>query len=124
VRGSVGASDDGSKAELAELRARAGLAEDREFDAQMDARAWGPLKDKLTALFKSRTRDDWCAVFDGTDACVSPVLDMDEAPRHPHNAARGIFTERDGAVQPAPAPRYSVTQTATPVMTKGHDPDL
>jgi len=55
----------------------------------------------------TRSRDEWCAVLEGTDACVAPVLDWDEAPRHPHNVARHTFVSVDGVVQPAPAPRFS-----------------
>jgi alpha-methylacyl-CoA racemase len=108
----------------AELRRLAGLTEDKDFDAQMLMPEWPRLKEKLTALFKTKSRDAWCALMEMTDVCFAPVLNMAEAPSHPHNAARGTFIEVDGVMQPAPAPRYSVTQTATPVMTKGHDPDL
>jgi len=75
----------------------------------------GPqLKAKLEALFKTRSRDDWCALLEGTDACFAPVLTMAEAPNHPHNVARGSFIEVDGIVQPAPAPRFTRTPAATP----------
>lgn len=79
------------------------------FTGRMEAANWPALRDELAAAFRTRTRDDWAALFDGTDACVAPVLDLREAPSHPHNAARGTFQERDGAVQPAPAPRFSRT---------------
>jgi alpha-methylacyl-CoA racemase len=108
----------------AELRRLAGLADDPDFDAQMDRRQWGPLKAKLTALFATKTRDDWCALMEMTDVCFAPVLSMAEAPAHPHNAARGTFIEIGGVVQPAPAPRYSVTVTDAPVMTTGFDAEL
>ncbi len=108
----------------AELRRLAGLADDPDFDAQMDRKAWGPLKAKLTALFLTRTRDDWCAVMEMTDVCFAPVLSMAEAPNHPHNAARGTFIEVGGVMQPAPAPRYSATPCDTPVMTTAFDPAL
>jgi alpha-methylacyl-CoA racemase len=108
----------------AELRRLAGLVEDKDFDAQMDRAAWGPLKDKLTALFLSKTRDEWCSLMEMTDVCFAPVLSMAEAPAHPHNAARGTFIEIDGIMQPAPAPRYSVTQNDTPRMTTAFDPEL
>ncbi len=98
----------------AELRQRAGLADDPDFDAQHDRKAWAPLKDKLTALFKSRTRAQWDALMEHTDVCYAPVLTMTEAASHPHNQARATFVEVGGAVQPAPAPRYSVTPTAAP----------
>jgi alpha-methylacyl-CoA racemase len=108
----------------AELRRLAGLAADKDFDAQMDRAAWAPLTAKLTAVFASRTRDEWCALMEMTDVCFAPVLSMAEAPTHPHNAARGTFIEVGGVVQPAPAPRYSVTACDTPVMTTGFDPEL
>jgi alpha-methylacyl-CoA racemase len=108
----------------AELRRLAGLADDPDFDAQMDRRQWGPLKAKLTALFATKTRDEWCALMEMTDVCFAPVLSMAEAPAHPHNAARGTFIEVGGVMQPAPAPRYSVTVTDAPVMTTGFDTEL
>ena len=100
------------------LREHAGLAGDPAFDAQMDPSAWPALKDKLTAVFKAKTRDEWCAIMDGTDICFAPVLSLAEAPKHPHNAARGTFVEQDGMVQPAPAPRFSATP-APPVSLAG-----
>jgi alpha-methylacyl-CoA racemase len=98
----------------AELRRLAELEADSDFDRQMDPSAWGPLKEKLTALFRSRPRDEWCALMEMTDVCFAPVLSMSEAPAHPHNAARGTFVEVGGHVQPAPAPRYSGTPNAAP----------
>jgi alpha-methylacyl-CoA racemase len=94
------------------------LAGDPAFAAQMDAGQWPTLKDKLAAVFKTRSRDEWCALFDGTDACFAPVLSLGEAPRHAHNAARGTFLEEGGIVQPAPAPRFSATP-APPVSLAG-----
>ncbi|GGE13850.1 alpha-methylacyl-CoA racemase [Polymorphobacter glacialis] len=108
----------------AELRRLAGLADDKDFDAQMDRAAWGPLKDKLTGLFLSKTRNQWCALMEMTDVCFAPVLSMAEAPSHPHNAARQTYIEIGGVMQPAPAPRYSVTTTDTPRMTTAFDKDL
>lgn len=105
----------------AELRARCGLADDPDFDAQMDRAAWGPLKAKLTALFLTRPRDEWCTLMEMTDVCFAPVLSMAEAPAHPHNAARGTFVEAGGVTQPAPAPRYSVSSTVLPVMASAPD---
>ncbi len=90
------------------LREKAGLS-DPAFDAQMDPRQWGPLKDKLTALFLTKTRDEWCAIMEHTDICFAPVLSLTEAPEHPHNKERGTFVEVDGILQPAPAPRFSGT---------------
>lgn len=96
------------------LREKAGLG--REFDAQMDARRWPDQKAGLADVFRSKTRDEWCAILEGTDVCFAPVLSLDEAPAHPHNAARGTFIEVDGVIQPAPAPRYSATPTRSPTM--------
>ncbi len=67
------------------------------------------IRARFTEIFASRTRDEWSATFDGTDACVAPVLSMSEAREHPHNASRDTFIEVDGVVQPAPAPRFSRT---------------
>lgn len=64
----------------------------------------------MAALFKTKIRDEWCGLLEGTDACVAPVLDLDEASRHAHNAARQTFVEVEGVLQPAPAPRFSRTQ--------------
>lgn len=91
-----------------------GLNDDPEFARQMDPAAWGPLKEKVATLFLTRTRDEWCALFDDTDACFAPVLSLSEAPHHPHNAARGNFVEEDGLVMPAPAPRFSRTPAPAP----------
>ncbi|MFN6935177.1 MAG: CaiB/BaiF CoA transferase family protein [Tsuneonella sp.] len=111
----------------AELRRLAGLADDPDFDAQHDKRQWGALKDKLSALFKTKTRSEWDALMEHTDICYAPVLTMGEAVEHPHNRARGTFVEVGGEMQPAPAPRYSVTGTATPVpapMPGDHSDDV
>ncbi|MET7488164.1 CaiB/BaiF CoA-transferase family protein [Streptomyces sp. NPDC005538] len=81
-------------------------------DARRDWTRWGELREAVAARFRSRTRDEWTAVFDGTDACVAPVLSLREAPHHPHLAARGTFTEYGGITQPAPAPRFSTTPTS------------
>ena len=103
----------------AKLRQLAGLEADAELDAQMDFAAWPQLKQKLEAVFKTRTRDEWTAIFDGTDACVSPVLSMAEAPLYPHNQERGTFVQADGVQQPAPAPRLSATPATAPRMAGG-----
>lgn len=83
--------------------------DDPQFNAQMDRAQWPELKAKLAALFATRARAQWCELLEGTDVCFAPVLDMDEAPLHPHNAARATFVEIDGVTQPAPAPRFSRT---------------
>jgi alpha-methylacyl-CoA racemase len=80
--------------------------------ARKDVTRWGELREQVAARFKTRTRDEWTTVFDGTDACVAPVLSLREAPSHPHLAARGTFTDHGGITQPAPAPRFSATPTA------------
>ena len=84
------------------------------FDRQMDRSVWGRQAERIAATVATRTRDEWEAEFAGTDGCVAPVLTLAEAPRHPHNAARGTFVEVGGVVQPAPAPRYSATPTDVP----------
>ncbi|MGW3092993.1 CaiB/BaiF CoA transferase family protein [Streptomyces sp. NPDC001102] len=81
-------------------------------DARKNWTRWGELREAVAARFASRTRDEWTAVFDGSDACVAPVLSLAEAPGHPHLAARGTFTDHGGITQPAPAPRFSATPTA------------
>ncbi|MFC7498605.1 CaiB/BaiF CoA transferase family protein [Enterovirga sp. GCM10030262] len=98
------------------LGRRLGLDADPDFEAQFDPGSWDRLRGKLAALFKTRTRDQWCELLEHRDACFAPILSMAEAPAHPHNIARGTFIEVDGTVQPAPAPRYSRTETATPEM--------
>ena len=70
---------------------------------------WPDLKERFTEVFKSKTRDEWCALLEGTDACFAPVLRMSEAPNHPHNVARGTFVEIAGVSQAAPAPRFGRT---------------
>jgi alpha-methylacyl-CoA racemase len=96
------------------LREKCGIANDPVFDAQMDRQAWPVLKLRLAEVFRTRTRDEWCALLEGTDACFAPVLDWDEAPEHPHNRARQTFTHLQGVLQPAPAPRFDRTPTDAP----------
>jgi alpha-methylacyl-CoA racemase len=96
------------------LREKTGLSADPEFDAQMDPSRWPALKDKLTALFASQTRDHWCALMEASDVCFAPVLSLAEAPLHPHNLERATFIEVGGVTQPAPAPRYSGTVAEHP----------
>jgi alpha-methylacyl-CoA racemase len=88
--------------------------DDPAFKAQWDRSQWPALKEKLAAVLATRTRTEWCAIFEGTDACVAPVLDMDEAPAHPHNQSRGTFIDVAGVTQPAPAPRFSGTPAGQP----------
>jgi alpha-methylacyl-CoA racemase len=79
---------------------------------QNDRSTWPAMKERLIAVFKTKTRDQWCELLEDTDACVAPVLSMTEAPKHPHNVARQTFLDLDGVVQPAPAPRFSRTPGA------------
>ena len=98
---------------FAELVQRIGL--DARFVArQYDRRAWPELRAALAAALRSKTRAEWCALLEGTDACFAPVLSLDEAPAHAHAAARGGFVELDGVVQPGPAPRFSRSGSRTP----------
>ncbi len=93
------------------LREKAGLT-DAIWDHQMEPQNWPALKEKLSDVFKTKTRDEWCALMEGSDVCFAPVLSMEEAPLHPHNVARGAFMDVDGVIQPAPAPRFSRTPGA------------
>jgi alpha-methylacyl-CoA racemase len=89
---------------------------------QNDRARWPEFRARLAAVFQTRTRDAWCALLEGTDACFAPVLDWDEAPHHPHNQARDTFVEIDGVVQPAAAPRLSRTPGAAGPVVKA-DPE-
>jgi alpha-methylacyl-CoA racemase len=99
----------------AALREVMGLS-DSEWDAQFAPAMWPRLKIELARRFAERTRDEWVAAFTGHEACVAPVLGFDEAAAHPHNVARQSFVTAGGVTQPAPAPRYSVSGTASPRM--------
>ncbi|MBR0898959.1 CoA transferase [Bradyrhizobium tropiciagri] len=85
-----------------------------EMPPKMDRVRWPEAKVKIAARVKTKTRDEWRAIMEGTDACFAPVLNLAEAPKHSHNVARKTFVEVDGVVQPAPAPRFSRTPNATP----------
>jgi alpha-methylacyl-CoA racemase len=87
---------------------------------QWDRSQWPSLKAKLATVFKTKTREEWCALMEGTDACFAPVLRRDEAPHHPHATSRRAFVDVDGEIQPAPAPRFSRTALAVP--TRGPRP--
>jgi alpha-methylacyl-CoA racemase len=86
-----------------------GLSGDPSLPGQMERDEWPAMKERFAAVFKTKTRDEWSAIFDRTDACVAPVLSAWEAHEHPHNVARSTYIEVEGAVQPAPAPRFSRT---------------
>ncbi|MGJ3648713.1 CaiB/BaiF CoA transferase family protein [Sphingomonas sp. GlSt437] len=105
------------------LREHLGIADDDAFAAQHDRRNWPQQKEKIAAIFAQRTRAEWCAVMEATDACFAPVLSMTDAPNHPHNRARDTFIELGGAIQPAPCPRFSATPApeARPAPEPGAD---
>ncbi|MFJ7228360.1 CaiB/BaiF CoA transferase family protein [Streptomyces tendae] len=103
----VGALEPQFYAEFMRLLGLPGLAPARD-----DIARWPELREAVAARFKSRTREEWTAVFADSDACTAPVLSLREAPHHPHLAARATFTEHGGITQPAPAPRFSATPTA------------
>ena len=94
----------------AELREKLELT-DPKWDQQMSRAVWPELKDELAAIFKTRTRDEWCDLMEHTDICFAPVLSLAEAPQHPHNVHRGTFIEYEGITQPRPAPRFSRTDS-------------
>ena len=79
------------------------------FGNQNNTAQWAEMKDKLAAVFKSRTQAQWCELMEGTDVCFAPVLNLNEAPEHPHNQARRTYIDIDGMTQPAPAPRFDRT---------------
>ena len=107
----------------AELRSVLGIADDPRFDSQTDHAQWLAQKTELARLFKAKTRDQWTALFEGIDACVTPVLSMAEALEHPHNRARQSFITLGGAAQPAPAPRYSSAPSTTSVASRPLEAD-
>ena len=91
-----------------------------DFNSQMDRETWAAKREKLAAVIATKTRNQWCEIMNATDVCFAPVLDMNEAPRHPHNLARETFVEVAGVTQPAPAPRFS----ATPGVIAGPPPAI
>ena len=88
--------------------------EDAGLDDHMDPGRWPAIRAALAAKFAQRTRAEWEAVFAGSEACVAPVLDVDEAPRHPHNRARGTFYETESGALPMAAPRFERTPAGVP----------
>ena len=96
-----------------ELAQRIGLSPE-DAARQYDREYWPELRDKMTAIFKSRTRAEWTALLENSDACYAPVLDLAEAPGHPHLAARGSFLPAGDFIQPAPAPRFSYATLDAP----------
>jgi alpha-methylacyl-CoA racemase len=109
---------------------KAGLDHDAFADAGWggerghDHKLWSSLKQQLAAVFRTRTRDEWCAVFEGTDACIAPVLSLSEAPAHPHNREREAFVDVGGSLQNAPAPRFSRTPAAKPTIARNARDDI
>ena len=83
---------------------------DETFKEQSDQEAWPIKREKMEALFKTKTQQEWCGILEGTDVCFAPVLNLKEAPNHPHNKTRQTFVKVQGVTQPAPAPRFSRTQ--------------
>ncbi len=106
----------------AELIVRLGLPA-ADFEPQLDAAHWATREHDLARLFRSKTRDEWCALLDGTDVCFAPVLDHTEAPAHSHLKARGTYVDVAGMTQPAPCPRFSRTSPdpPTPARAEGSD---
>ncbi len=95
----------------AELLRLTGL-EGEKLPRQNDRAAWEAMQQRLRAIFKTKTRDEWCRIMEGSEVCFAPVLSLEEAPRHPHNRHRSTFVEYEGVVQPAPAPRFLRTPSA------------
>jgi alpha-methylacyl-CoA racemase len=117
---SVGAIEPQFYAELLRLM---GLAE-ADLPDRRDRGNWPELRARFAAVFAAKTRDQWCALMEGTDACFAPVLSIDEAARHPHNAARATFRTLDGHQQPAPAPRLGKTPGAPGEFSQSQPVDL
>ena len=106
-----------------EMCALVGIADDPIFQAQYEQSAWPEQKRRLADVIRTRTRTQWCAILEGSDACFAPVLDMSECADHPHNAERGTFVKMAGVMQPAPAPRYSATPCPFPRPPLAESPD-
>jgi len=88
---------------------------------------WNEKKELIKKVFITKTRDEWCELMEGTDVCFAPVLDMSEAPKHPHNVARKTFIELEGITQPAPAPRFDRTIneiTLPPALAGEHSKEI
>lgn len=118
---SIGSIEPKFYAELLRL----GGMQQEELPRQQDRQAWPAMKERVAKIFKTKTREEWCKLMEGSEVCFAPVLNMQEAPNHPHNRQRGTFVEVDGVVQPAPAPRFSRTPSAIqrPPATPGQHTD-
>jgi alpha-methylacyl-CoA racemase len=101
-----------------EFLSRLGIPETADYARQHDRALWPSLKERLASVFATKTRAEWCALFEGSDACVAPVLSLAEAPHDPHNAERKTFVNAGGVMQPRPVPRFSATPATDPVMPK------
>ena len=96
------------------LFGKLGLGDDPEFSRPYDPGCYARLRERLAALFATQPRRHWVDLFEGSDACFAPVLTPAEAMTHPHMAARGVYAERDGVLQAAPAPRFSASPAGEP----------
>ena len=108
------------------LRELVGL-ESPDWDDQDDRATWPARKEQLAAIFRTRTRAEWCELLEGTDVCFAPVLSMADAYEHPHNVARHTFVTIEGITQPAPAPRFSRTEPSVagpPARPGAHTDDV
>ena len=101
-----------------EFLSRLGIPEKEDYAHQHDRALWPSLKERLAGVFATKSRQEWCALFEGSDACVAPVLSLTEAPSDAHNAERQTFVNAGGVMQPRPAPRFSATPSSDPVMPK------
>ena len=101
------------------LLEKTGIKGQENLPAQFDKTQWPEMHIRFEAVFKTKTRDEWCEIMEGSDVCFAPVLTFNEAPDHPHNKARGTFVDVEGVLQPNPAPRFS----RTPGSVKGAPPD-
>jgi len=108
----------------AELLRLTGLDKDKDLPSRQDKSNWPVLRARFAAVFGSKTRDEWCALMEGSDVCFAPVLTIQEAIDHPHNRIRKTFIEVDGVVQPAPAPRFSRSIPQPPQAPQGSGVDL
>ena len=99
--------------------------EDHKNSAHKNKESWPDSKKQLTEIFRQKTRDEWCELLEGTDVCYAPVLNLQEAPEHPHNKERQTFTEIEGVIQPSPSPRFSRTPSTiqSPPSENGENTD-
>ncbi|MGK2872058.1 MAG: CaiB/BaiF CoA transferase family protein [Alphaproteobacteria bacterium] len=108
------------------LLEKTGLDNVQDLPHQHDTAQWPAMKKRLQEIFLTKSRDEWCAIMEGSDVCFAPVLDYDESIRHPHNVAREAFVTVDGFTQPAPAPRFDRTKSEIrkPPSVAGEDTDV